>query len=126
MQIVAVNKKARFDYHVEESFEAGIVLSGNEIKSIRNGEINLKESYVRPVRGELFLCGAHIREYQFSSATEYDPVRPRKLLMHKIEIHRLTGRVEAKGFTLVPLKVYLKKGRAKLEIALARGRIKIL
>lgn len=116
------NKKARFDYHVIEVFEAGLVLSGSEIKSIRQGGVSLQESYVRPHRGELFLVGAHIKPYTFTADTTYDPIRPRKLLLHKKEVDKLSGGVGAKGLTIVPLSIYLKKGRAKLEIALARGK----
>lgn len=122
IRVVTVNKKARFSFHILEVFEAGIVLTGNEIKSVRLGQINLREAYVRPQNGELFLVGANIKEYAFSSAWDYDPVRTRKLLMHKSEINRLRGRVEAKGNTIVPLEVYLKKGRAKLKIGLAKGK----
>lgn len=123
-KIIADNKKARFNYHIVEAFEAGIVLTGDEIKSIRNGKINLAESFIRPVRGELMLYGAHISQYSHSAVSpdRYDPIRPRKLLMHRGEIDRLTGRVEAKGLTLIPLKVYLKRGKAKVEIALAKGK----
>jgi SsrA-binding protein len=122
LKVVAVNKKARFNYHIVEKFEAGIVLTGNEIKSVRAGMINLRESYVRPQDGELFLIGAHIKEYKHSSAREYNPTRTRKLLMHKREIQKLRSKVEAKGHTIVPLRIYLKLGRAKLEIALAKGK----
>ena len=121
-EVIALNKKARFDYHIVECFEAGMVLTGNEIKSIRAGLINLKESYIRPQGGELHLIGAHITEYEHSSDNKYNPVRPRKLLMHKHEILKLSSRVEAKGLTLVPLRIYLKKNLAKLEIALAKGK----
>lgn len=122
IKIISENRKARFDYHIVESFEAGIVLTGAEIKSIRAGGISLQESYVRPQNGELLLLGAHIKPYSHSANSEYDPVRPRKLLMHKVEIIKLQGKVEQKGLTLVPLKVYLKSGRAKIEIALAKGK----
>lgn len=122
VKAIAVNKKARFQYHIEESFEAGIVLTGSEIKSIRAGTINLAESYIRPEKGELWLLQANIKQYSHDTDREYDPSRKRKLLMHKREIERLAGRVEAKGYTLVPLRLYLKKGRAKLELALAKGK----
>lgn len=122
IKIIAVNKKARFNYNLLERFEAGIVLSGAEIKSIRAGHISLVESYVRPHDGELFLLNANITEYSHSSDSNYEPQRKRKLLMHKQEIKKLTGRVEAQGCTIVPVKLYLKKGRAKLEIALAKGK----
>ena len=122
-QVVCENRRARHLYHVIEKFEAGIVLTGNEIKSIRNRGISLDEAYVRPERGEIFLQGAHIKEYAFSSVKEYNPTRPRKLLLHKREIELLQGRVEAKGMTVVPLRMYINaKGKAKLEIALAKGK----
>lgn len=121
-KIVAENRRARYDYHLVEKFEAGIVLSGAEIKSIRQGGINLAQSYVQPMGGELFLLGAHITQYAFDTGKEYDPLRKRKLLLKRHEIDKLTSRVEAKGFTLVPVKLYLKKGRAKVEIALAKGK----
>ena len=121
-KVIAENRKARFDYHIIENYEAGIMLTGNEIKSIREGKINLKESYVRISDSAAFLIGAHINEYSHSSEREYDPVRPRKLLLNKSEINKLRGKVEAKGFTVVPLKIYLKKGKAKLEIGLAKGK----
>jgi len=121
-QIIAVNKKARFSYDILEVLEAGIVLSGNEIKSIRAGGISLAESYVRPQNNEIFLLGAHIKEYAFSHDSSYNPLRPRKLLLHKQEINKLRGRVEMKGLTVVPQRLYLKGGRAKVEIALARGK----
>ena len=121
-EVVVVNKKARFEYEILEVFEAGIALTGNEIKSIRAGGISLAESYVRPQRGEVWLLGAHIKEYNFSHDSNYDPMRERKLLLHGREIHKLQTKVEAKGLTVVPLRVYLKRGKAKLEIALARGK----
>ncbi len=122
MKVIADNRKARFSYHLEERFEAGLVLLGAEIKSIRAGNVNLADSYISPYQGELFLVNAHISKYAFSDDAKYDPTRRRKLLMHKREIERLTGRIEQKGYTLVPTKIYLKKGRAKLEIALAKGK----
>jgi len=121
-KIIAVNKKARFQYHIIEKFEAGLVLLGSEIKSIRDGHVTINESYIRPHGSELVLLNAHIKEYAFSKHEKIDPVRPRKLLMHKSEIDKLRGRVEQKGLTLVPLSIYLSKGRAKLEIALVKGK----
>ncbi len=122
VKVITVNKKARFNYHIDETYEAGIVLTGAEIKSVREGAISLAESYIVPDRDELFLLNAHIKPYKFNTATSYDPVRKRKLLMHRHEINRLRGRVEAKGYTLVPTRVYLKHGRAKIEVALAKGK----
>jgi SsrA-binding protein len=122
LKVITVNKKARFDYQLLETFEAGVVLSGMEIKSVRDGGVSLAEAYIRPSSGELVLIGAHVKEYVHSSALEYNPTRPRKLLMHKREIRKLTSRVEERGLTIVPLRLYLKKGLAKVELALARGK----
>lgn len=122
IKVVAVNRKARFDYHISDSFEAGLVLTGAEIKSIRTGEVNIAEAYVRPQGGELFLLNAHIRAYAHSGDKEYDPRRPRKLLMHKREIAKLIRELETKGTTIVPLQLHLKNGRAKLEIAIGKGK----
>ena len=121
-KVIAVNKKARFEYEILETYEAGIVLTGSEIKSVKQGGIGLNEAYVRPSGTELVLISAHIREYSFSKHENIDPDRPRKLLLHKSEIDKLRSRVEQKGLTIVPLSIYLKRGRAKLEIALARGK----
>jgi len=121
-EVISVNKKARFDYTVLETFEAGLVLSGNEIKSVRAGGVTLAESYIRPENGEMLLIGAHIKEYAFSHDAKYNPARVRKLLMHRREIDRLRGRVEMKGLTLVPMRIYIKQGLAKLELALAKGK----
>jgi SsrA-binding protein len=105
-----------------ESFEAGLVLTGAEIKSIRTGEITVNEAYVRPQGSELFLLNAYIKPYAHSGDKEYDPRRPRKLLLHRKEIAKLTRELETKGTTIVPLKIYLKSGRAKIEIALGKGK----
>ena len=121
-KIISVNKKARFNYHILETLEAGIVLTGSEIKSIRANGISIAESYVAPMNGGVFLLNAHIKPYSFSSDETYDPVRPRKLLMHEYEIDKFRGRVEKAGLTIVPLQLYLKNGRAKVEIALAKGK----
>lgn len=120
--MIAANKRARFEYHIIETFEAGLVLTGAEIKSIRAGGISIAEAYVHPSNGEIYLLGAHVTPYSHSGALEYDPVRKRKLLLHKHEIEKLRGRVEEKGFTIVPLRIYLKGGHAKIEIALAKGK----
>lgn len=122
VKVIAVNRKARFDYHILDTFEAGLVLTGAEIKSIRAGEITVNEAYVRPQGGELFLLNAYIKPYTHSGDKEYDPRRPRKLLMHKREIEKLIRELETKGTTIVPLQVHLKDGRAKLEIALGKGK----
>jgi len=122
VKIIATNKKARFSYRILETFEAGIVLTGAEIKSIREGGVSLMQSYVRPQGGEIFLLGAHIKPYSHGSAADYNPTRDRKLLLHRREIYKLQARVEQKGLTIVPLKLYLRRGYAKLEIGLAQGK----
>ncbi len=120
---VAQNRKARHDYFVLETFECGIVLTGTEIKSVRDGKINLKEGYALIRDGELWLTGVHISPYEKGSYYNHDPLRDRKLLMKKHEIVRLFSKVREKGLTLVPLSVYIKDGkRAKVELALARGK----
>lgn len=121
-KVITVNRKARFDYHILDTYEAGLVLSGAEIKSIRAGEITLNEGYVRSQSGELFLLNAYVKPYAHSADKEYDPRRPRKLLLHKREIEKLIRETETKGVTIVPLQLYLKGGRAKLEIAVAKGK----
>lgn len=121
-KILSTNRKAYHDYHIEETYEAGIALTGTEIKSVRAGSINLRDSYAQVKNGELWLMNVHIAPYEPASRQNVDPYRDRKLLMHRREIMRLFGRVQEKGFTLVPLKVYLKKNRAKVEIGLARGK----
>lgn len=122
VKVIAANRKARFDYHILDTFEAGLVLTGAEIKSIRAGEITVNEAYVRPQGGELFLLNAYIKPYSHSGDKEYDPRRPRKLLLHKREIEKLIRELETKGTTIVPLQLHLKNGRAKLEIALGKGK----
>jgi SsrA-binding protein len=120
---IALNKKAKFDYHLEEKFEAGMVLEGWEVKSMRAGRVQLKESYVIIRNGELFLFGAHISPLVSASTHNIaDPTRMRKLLLNKREISRLIGSVDREGYTLVPVALYWKRGRAKLEIALAKGK----
>lgn len=121
-KVIADNRKARFNYHIEEVFEVGIVLSGPEIKAIRAGQVNLSDSYVTHQSGELWLQNVHISKYTFLDDALYEPTRKRKLLMHKREIERLASKSEQKGFTIVPLEIYLTKGRAKLSIALAKGK----
>jgi len=121
--IIANNKKARHDYFIEEVYEAGIVLTGTEIKSIRQGRINLKESYAKVESGELIIYGMHISPYEQGNRYNVDPLRPRKLLLHRQEIRKLIGYTTQKGLTLVPLTVYInEKGLAKMEIAVARGK----
>ena len=122
MKIIAENRKARHDYIIEESFETGIVLTGTEVKSMRGGRINLKDSYAQIENGELFLHGMHISPYEHGNIFNVDPLRPRKLLMHKREIMRLFGKVKTDGLTLVPLKVYFERDKVKVELALVRGK----
>jgi SsrA-binding protein len=119
---ICVNRKARFDYTIEEAYEAGIILTGGEVKSLREGHANLKDSYGRVDRGEMFLLNVHISDYKPAHYFNGEPTRTRKLLMHKKEILRLMGKVQEQGLTLVPLRLYFKKGRAKVELALARGK----
>ena len=121
---VANNKKARHDYFIEETYEAGIVLTGTEIKSVRAGKVSIKESYAKiDSRGELFLYGMNISPYEQGNRFNVDPVRPRKLLLHKKEIMKLLGAITRDGLTLVPLSMYINAdGRAKVELALARGK----
>ncbi len=122
IKIIATNRKAYHNYYVLDSLEAGIVLTGTEIKSIREGRISLNEAYVRPEAGELWLMSAHIARYGPSGYMSYDPTRRRKLLLHRDQINSLTSKLQEKGLTLIPLKIYLKDGKAKLEIALGRGK----
>ena len=122
MKLIAENRKALHDFSVEERLEVGLVLSGSEIKSVRASKVNLKDSYVLIKNGELFLVGAHISTYEKTSSFVVDPIRTRKLLAHKEEIEKFDRKVKVKGFSLVPLKIYIKDGKAKLEIALAKGK----
>lgn len=123
MKIVANNRKARHNYIIEQTLEAGIVLKGAEVKSLREGKCSIDESYISLKRGEAFIYNMHISEFTKTSAFKVDPRRERKLLLHKREIKHLTGAVSRKGFTIIPLKVYFnEQGRAKIEIALCRGR----
>jgi SsrA-binding protein len=120
--VIAVNRKARHDYHIQESFEAGIVLKGSEIKSVRAGKVNLSDAYARPENGELWLHNSHIASYDAASYNTHEPIRPRKLLLHRKEINILASKVVQKGLTLVPLKLYIKHGIAKVELGVARGK----
>ncbi|HEU4326859.1 MAG TPA: SsrA-binding protein SmpB [Roseiflexaceae bacterium] len=120
---IADNRKARHDYFIEEQYEAGIVLTGSEIKSLRNGRINMRGGYARVVRGEVWLYDIHISTYEQSGTHfNHEPTRARKLLLHRREIGRITGLIERQGYTLVPLRIYLKGRRAKVELGLARGK----
>jgi len=122
IKTVATNRKAYHNYHIEDSIEAGIALTGTEIKSIRAGRVSLGDAYVKPEGGELWLLNAHIARYEAGSYLSHAPTRPRKLLLHRKQIDSLSSKVLERGFTLVPLKVYIKDGIAKVEIALARGK----
>ncbi len=122
MKIVATNKKAYHDYHIEESYEAGMLLKGTEVKSLREGRANLKDSFARVENEEIFLYNCHISPYSHGNIANHDPLRTRKLLMHKGEIQRLMGKMMQKGYTLLPLKIYFKDGKAKIELALAKGK----
>jgi SsrA-binding protein len=120
--VITVNRKARHDYHIQDSLEAGIVLKGSEIKSIRAGKVNLSDAYARPENGELWLYNSHIASYDAASYNTHEPIRPRKLLLHRKEIDDLAGKVVQKGLTLVPLKLYIKHGVAKVELGVAKGK----
>lgn len=122
IKIIVKNRKARHDYAVLDTYEAGLVLTGTEVKSLREGKANLKDSYAREEAGEVFLHNLHISEYGQGNRFNHDPARVRKLLLHRHEIARLKGRVQEKGLTLVPLRLYFKRGKAKVELALARGK----
>ncbi len=122
IKIVTTNRKAYRNYSVHESIEAGIALTGTEIKSIRAGKANLADAYVRPEKGELWLLNAHIARYDASSYLSHEPTRSRKLLLHKKEIASLASKVAERGLTLIPLRIYIKDSRAKVEIALAKGK----
>lgn len=121
-KVLASNRKAFHDYFVEEAFEAGIVLTGTEIKSVRAGSVNLRDAFAQVRNGELWLENVHISPYEAGNRFNADPYRTRKLLMHRKEINRLMGRAQEKGLTIVPLRMYLKKNRAKVEIALVKGK----
>jgi SsrA-binding protein len=122
VKVLATNRKAKFEYFILETFEAGLALQGTEIKSVRAGQVSLVEAYVRVENGQAWLMGAHIAAYQMAGRFNHDPLRPRKLLLHKKELRELAISVKQKGMTIVPVRIYLKEGRAKIEIALARGK----
>lgn len=121
-KLIANNKKAYHDYFIDETYEAGIALHGTEVKSMRMGKCSIKEAFVRIENGEVFVYGMHISPYEKGNIFNKDPLRVKKLLMHKYEINKLAGKIAEKGYTLVPLQVYFKEGRAKAEIGLARGK----
>ncbi|GAA0462771.1 SsrA-binding protein SmpB [Alkalibacillus silvisoli] len=121
---IATNRKARHDFHIEETFEAGMVLKGTEIKSIRAGRVNLKDSFARVHKGEVYVHNLHISEYTQGNQFNHEPTRARKLLLHRKEINQLIGQTQQKGYSLVPLKMYIKNGVAKLLIGVGRGKKK--
>lgn len=123
MKVIANNKKARHEYFVDEVYEAGLVLTGTEIKSIRNGKVSIKEAYAKIVDGEVLILGMNISPYEQGNRFNVDSLRPRKLLLHRREINKLIGKLKVGGVTLIPLRIYLNdRGRAKIEIAVARGK----
>ena len=121
-RLIANNKKAYFDYFIEEKYEAGMVLHGTEVKSIRAGKCSIKESYIKIENGEVYVLGMNITPYEKGNIFNKDPLRPKKLLLHKNQINKLTGELTIKGYTLVPLHVYLKEGKLKMEICLGKGK----
>ena len=121
-KLIANNKKAYHDYFIDETYEAGIALHGTEVKSMRMGKCSIKESFIRIENGEIFIYGMHVSPYEKGNIFNKDPLRVKKLLMHKYEINKLAGKVAEKGYTLVPLQVYFKDGRVKTEVGLARGK----
>ena len=116
------NKKARFEYEILDTYEAGIALKGTEVKSIRQKKVNIQESYARIYKGEVFLVGMNISLYEMGNYFNHDPLRERKLLLHKFEIKKLIGKLNERGYTLVPLRMYIKNGKVKLELGLAKGK----
>ncbi len=121
-KIICVNRKARFDYEIEDVYEAGLSLLGTEVKSLRDGRVNLKDAYADVRQGEVYLVNAHIDPYEQGNRNNHDPERPRKLLLHKEEIRRLIGKTQERGLTLVPTRMYFTGGRAKVEIGLGKGK----
>ena len=122
LKIICLNRKASFNYFFEDLYEAGLILKGSEIKSVRNGKVNIAEAYAIERDGELYLINSHISSYKQASLLNHNPIDERKLLLNKKEINKLTGKINAEGFTLVPTKMYFKKGKAKIEIAVAKGK----
>lgn len=122
MKLVANNKKAYHDFFIEEKYEAGIVLHGTEVKSMRLGKCSIKEAFIKIENGEVFVYGMHVSPYEKGNIFNKDPLRVKKLMLHKMEINKLSGKISEKGYTLVPLQVYFKDGRAKVEIGLAKGK----
>ncbi len=121
-KLIANNKKAYFDYFIEDKWEAGIELFGTEVKSVRMGKASVKESFIRVEKGEVFIYNMHISPYEKGNIFNKDPIRPRRLLLHRAEINKIAGKVAEKGYTLVPLSVYIKNGLVKVEVGLGRGK----
>ena len=122
LKIICLNRKARFNYFFEEIYEAGIILKGSEIKSVRNGKVNIGDSYAVEKDGEIYLINSHISSYKQASYVDHNPVAERKLLLNKREINKVIGKMQREGFTLIPTRMYFKKGKAKIEIAVAKGK----
>lgn len=122
IKVIAENRKARYEYFVEEKYEAGIILTGTEIKSIRAGRVNLKDSYAEVIQGEVWLNQMHISPYDQGNRFNHDPLRKRKLLLNRSEIAKMVGKVQQQGMTLIPLKIYLNQGLAKIELGLCKGK----
>lgn len=122
IHVIASNRKARYEYNIEDTLEAGVVLTGTEIKAVRAGRVSLQEAFVADLGGEWWVQNMHIGAYDFGHQDNHEPIRPRKLLLHANEIMRWSEKVRQRGYTIVPLRLYIKRGRAKIEIALARGK----
>ena len=122
LKMICLNRKASFNYFFEDIYEAGIILKGSEIKSVRNGKVNIADSYAIEKDGELYLINSHISSYKQASISNHNPLDERKLLLNKKEINKLIGKMQREGFTLIPTKMYFKKGKAKIEIAVAKGK----
>ena len=121
-KVIAENRKARFDYFIEDSYECGVALEGTEVKSVKNGNISYPDGFAEVVNGEIFLKNFHISEYAFSSIFNHNPDRPKKLLLHKEEIKKISRKIDQKGYTLIPLDVYLKDGRVKISLGVCKGK----
>ncbi len=124
VKLVVRNRKARHDYEIFDTFEAGLVLVGSEVKSLRAGKVTISDAYAAPRATEMFLLNLHIAAYEKATVEPHEPLRPRKLLLHKRQIQRLVGRIQERGLTLIPLRIYFKEGKAKVELGLARGKRK--
>tara|TARA_B100000989_G_scaffold5167_1_gene3610 strand:- start:174 stop:644 length:471 start_codon:yes stop_codon:yes gene_type:complete len=122
LKIICLNRKASFNYFFEDIYEAGLILKGSEIKSVRNGKVNIADAYAIEKEGEIYLINSHISSYKQASLLNHNPIEERKLLLNKKEINKLIGKMQKEGFTLVPTKMYFKKGKAKIEIAVAKGK----